>query len=144
MKTLLLWANVMRHQPIAQLITSPELNGALVRKRTVEVKRKNGGKMSVGYFTLNQQSSPLFRRVHNTLRRGQLVSLLLEFTSNRFVQAGFSALPNQSSVFVIPNGELSSLLGLPCHDFPTFHCLFFHAQDSNSMEYSLEANSLDL
>uniref|UniRef100_A0A915DF51 Uncharacterized protein n=1 Tax=Ditylenchus dipsaci TaxID=166011 RepID=A0A915DF51_9BILA len=107
------WSSLLHYFPIGQLVSAPQLNGA------------------VSYFTLSQQSSPLFKRIHNTLRKAQL--------------GGVSVLPNQSSVFVLPNGELTSLLGLPSHEMPTFHCLFFSLETSDVMEYSLDtSNPMDL
>ena len=67
------WSDCLNYSPISKLLTADNAGG-LIRNPEIVVQDKNGLLQCASYFTIVQNNSPLFYRVHNAMRNEHVVS----------------------------------------------------------------------
>ncbi|KAL7077934.1 hypothetical protein ACQ4LE_003127, partial [Meloidogyne hapla] len=118
MQQLIKSKDFINYWPIQELIKELSRNNnnqsPLLKKRSIIIcsssEQKTTTPVRISYLFLINTFSPLFARICKEMMEKELIA--------------FGLLSDFSLLFLIPNGQLSSQLGIPTRDGSVLHCLF--------------------
>uniref|UniRef100_A0A1I7ZHF2 DUF3715 domain-containing protein n=1 Tax=Steinernema glaseri TaxID=37863 RepID=A0A1I7ZHF2_9BILA len=110
LSTLVPWCQCVK-SPCLSALLSPAYAGAVHRVRELPIKLRDRSMRFVSYYILSNKSSKEFTKTVHAMKTEHLASVYMG--------------PNKAEWFLIPNGELSSDLSLPCFPYAVFHVLVF-------------------